>query len=179
MESEKSKMKNKVLLCGLTAALVASAACTATAPANANKTTNTTTTTTTTNTANRTTPPASNTSNTTTTTNTSTANNSSETAEGKQDFTLVNATGVEIDKVFISPHDSNSWEEDILGQDTLPDGQRVDIKFHRSEKAAMWDLRVEDKQGNSIEWENLNLLEISKVTLHYANGKATAETETE
>jgi len=90
---------------------------------------------------------------------------------------LANATGVEIDKVFISPHDSNDWEEDILGQDTLPNGQSVDIKFSRNEKAAMWDLRVEDKQGNSIEWENLNLLEISKVTLHYENGKATAVTE--
>ena len=41
----------------------------------------------------------------------------------------------------------------------------------------MWDLRVEDSKGNAIEWENLNLLEISKVTLHYKDGKATAETE--
>jgi hypothetical protein len=94
-----------------------------------------------------------------------------------QDFTLVNKTGVEIDKVFISPHDGNDWEEDILGRDTLPDGQSVDIKFHRSETAPMWDLRVEDSKGNAIEWENLNLLQISKATLHYDNGKATAEVE--
>jgi len=96
---------------------------------------------------------------------------------GAQDFTLVNATGVEINAVHISPHSANDWEEDILGQDTLPNGQRVDIHFKRGEKAAMWDLRVEDKGGNPIEWENLNLLEISKVTLHYANNKATAEVE--
>ena len=94
-----------------------------------------------------------------------------------QDFTLVNKTGVEIDKVFISPHDSDDWEEDILGRDTLPSGESVDIKFHRSETAAQWDLRIEDKQGNAIEWENLNLLQISKATLHYENGKATAEVE--
>src|SRR4029079_14156756 len=87
-----------------------------------------------------------------------------------QDFTLVNKTGVEIDKVFISPHDGDDWEEDILGRDTLPDGQRVDIKFHRSETAPMWDLRVEDSKGNAIDWENLNLLQISKATLHYDNG---------
>jgi hypothetical protein len=108
----------------------------------------------------------------------SNANTSSSSEEGaKQDFTLVNDTGVEIHKVYISPHDSNDWEEDILGKDTLPSGQSVDIKFHRNEKAAMWDLRVEDSKGNAIEWENLNLLEISKVTLHYKDGKATAETE--
>jgi hypothetical protein len=167
-------MMNKVLLCGLIAALLASAACTSTAPANANKTTNTTVTTNTTNTTNRATPPASNTSSSPASNANSTSNT---TAEGKQDFTLVNQTGVEIDKVFISPHDSKDWEEDILGRDTLPNGESVDIKFHRDEKAAMWDLRVEDKSGNSIEWENLNLLEISKVTLHYENGKATAVTE--
>ena len=170
-------MKNIVLFGVLTIALLVTAACSSTAPANTNTTT-TTTTTNTSNTANRaTTPPASNTSNTTTT-NTSNANSSaSNTAEGAQDFTLVNKTGVEIDKVFISPHSADSWEEDILGRDTLPDGQSVDIKFHRNEKAAMWDLRIEDSKGNAIEWENLNLLEISKVTLHYENGKATAETE--
>ena len=180
MESEDRKMKNTLLLCGLTAALLLTAACSSSAPANANKTTNTTTTTTTTNTSNRaTTPPASNTSSNTTSNTTSNTSSASDTAEGKQDFTLVNKTGVEIDKVFISPHTSNDWEEDILGRDTLPDGESVDIKFHRNEKAPIWDLRIEDKQGNSIEWENLNLLEIAKITLHYdkATGKATAETE--
>jgi hypothetical protein len=94
-----------------------------------------------------------------------------------QDFTLVNKTGVEIDKVFISPHDGDDWEEDILGRDTLPSGESVDIKFHRSETAPNWDLRIEDSKGNAIEWENLNLLTISKLTLHYDNGKATAEAE--
>ncbi len=98
-------------------------------------------------------------------------------ARGKQDFTLVNATGVEINRVYISPHSTNNWEEDILGQETLPDGDSVLITFDRSERAAKWDLRVEDKQGNAIEWENLNLLEISKVTLHYKNGRAWADVE--
>ena len=94
-----------------------------------------------------------------------------------QDFTLLNKTGVEIDKVYISPHDKDDWEEDILGKDTLPTGDSVDIKFHRSETAEMWDLRVEDSKGNAIEWENLNLLKISKLTLYYENGKARAEAE--
>lgn len=98
-------------------------------------------------------------------------------ARGKQDFTLVNATGVEIHRVYVSPHSTNDWEEDILGQETLPDGDSVLITFDRNERAAKWDLRIEDKQGNAIEWENLNLLEISKVTLHYKNGRAWADVE--
>jgi hypothetical protein len=172
-------MKNKMLFAVLVAGLLAlSAACSSSAPANANKTTNTTsTTTTTTNTnnagsaANANSAPASN-------TNTTSSSNSTAAQEGgKQDFTLVNQTGVEIDKLFISPHNVDDWQDDVLGQDTLPSGQSVDIKFHRKETAALWDLRIEDKQGNSIEWENLNLLEINKVTLHYKDGKGTAEVE--
>ena len=97
--------------------------------------------------------------------------------QGKQDFTLVNRTSVEINSVYITPHSSDDWEDDILGQDTLPAGESVDIQFSRKEKAKMWDLRVEDSEGNSIEWENLNLLEISTVKLFYKNGKAWAEVE--
>ena len=94
-----------------------------------------------------------------------------------QDFTLVNKTGVEIHAVYISPHDGDDWEEDILGRDTLPSGESVDIKFNRAETAENWDLRIEDSKGNAIEWENLNLLKISKATLFYENGKARAEVE--
>jgi len=94
---------------------------------------------------------------------------------GEQDFILHNNTGVEIHKLFISPHSADEWGEDILGRDTLADGESVDIKFSRHEKAAHWDLRVEDQHGNSIEWESLNLLEIAEVTLHFHDGKAWAE----
>ncbi|HWN08598.1 MAG TPA: hypothetical protein VNO50_04890 [Pyrinomonadaceae bacterium] len=147
---------NKALVCGLTAALLVTGACSsASTPPAA--------------TATPTPPPA-------TAAATQPTAPAADTA-GAQDFTLVNATGVEIDKVFISPHDSDDWEEDILGQDTLPDGQKVDVKFNRAEKSALWDLRVEDSKENSIEWENLNLLEISKLTLNYKDGKATALAE--
>jgi hypothetical protein len=98
-------------------------------------------------------------------------------AQGKQDFTLVNQTGVSINELYVSPHTSNEWEEDILGVDTLANGDSVDITFDRSEKSALWDLKVVDKSGNSITWESLNLLEISKLTLHYKNGKAWADVE--
>jgi hypothetical protein len=99
------------------------------------------------------------------------------TSGAAQDFMLVNKTGVIIDKLFISPSDTDDWEEDILGQDVLADGASLDIKFKRSEKAAKWDLKIEDSKGASIEWNDLNLLEIEKITLRYDGKKATAETE--
>src|SRR5580693_3981288 len=81
-------------------------------------------------------------------------------AAGEQDFILHNKTGVSIDKLFISPHSSDDWQEDILGQDTLANGESLKIRFGRKEKAAHWDIRIEDKEGHSVEWESLNLLEI-------------------
>jgi hypothetical protein len=96
---------------------------------------------------------------------------------GDQDFILVNKTGVEIHALHVSPADANKWGPDILGKDTLEDGQSAEIKFHEDEEAEKWDLRIEDEKGNAIEWEDLNLMKISKITLHYSNGKATAEVE--
>ena len=177
-------MKIRVLIGGLIAALllVAAAACSSTGTAN-NTTTTTTTNTTTSNAANRSTATntsssASNTANTSTTNTSNTSNTSgpSSAAEGgKQDFTLHNQTGVEIHNLQVTPHDQDDWGEDILGRDTLASGQSVEITFSPKEKAANWDLKVTDQDGNSIEWENLNLLEISEVTLHFNNGKGTAE----
>lgn len=169
-------MKKLTLIGGVAGALLLTAACSSSTTVNTSVSPNANT-----NAANRNAAPAANTAASPAASPAANANNSNAGAStsqtGAQDFTLVNETGVEIDKVFISPHDKDDWEEDILGQDTLPNGQSVDVKFHRDETAAEWDLRVDDKQGNHIEWENLNLLKISKVTLHYKDGKGTAEVE--
>lgn len=98
-------------------------------------------------------------------------------AQASQDFVLVNKTGVEIYALYVSPHSVNEWGEDILEADTMAAGETYDITFSRRERAKFWDLRVEDSEGNYIVWESLNLLEISKVTLYYKNGKATAVVE--
>lgn len=98
-------------------------------------------------------------------------------AQSAQDFTLVNKTGVEIHALYVTPHSADEWGEDILGRDTLTSDEILDISFSRSEKAEYWDLRIEDEDGEFIEWEKLDLLEISKVTLYYQNGKATATVE--
>ncbi len=93
---------------------------------------------------------------------------------GEQDFTLVNKTGIAITSLHISPHSSDEWGEDILGKDTLSDGDSLDIKFHRTETAAHWDLKISDKDGTTFTWESLNLKEISEVTLYLKDGTATA-----
>jgi hypothetical protein len=82
-------------------------------------------------------------------------------------FARKGQTGVEINSLYVSPHDSDDWEEDILGEDTLPNGKSVKITFDDRNKQVHWDLKVTDKDGNSLEWDDLNLIEISEVTLHW------------
>ena len=98
-------------------------------------------------------------------------------AQADQDFLLVNKTGIEIYALYVTPHNSDDWGDDILGADTLAANADIEIVFHRKEKAKLWDLRIEDEDGNFIEWENFNLLKISKVTLFYKNRKPTAIVE--
>jgi hypothetical protein len=95
-------------------------------------------------------------------------------AQAAQDFTVVNKTGVVISALYITPHDAEVWGDDILGADTMRDGETLDITFSRKEKSELWDLRVEDKNGAALEWEGLNLLAIDTLTLYYKNGKTTA-----
>ncbi len=96
---------------------------------------------------------------------------------GKQDFTLVNRTGFDIHEVYVSPHSSDDWESDVMGKGILVEGQSIEIKFERGDKTKEWDLKVVDKAGKGIVFEKLDLLEISKVTIHYKEDKATADVE--
>jgi len=89
-------------------------------------------------------------------------------AEAKQNFVLDNETGYEIKAVYVSPHRSDNWEEDVLGKDTLDDGQTVKIRFSRSNKTCMWDLKVVYAIDNSkATWSKIDLCTVSTITIKY------------
>ena len=87
---------------------------------------------------------------------------------GQQDFSLVNATGYEISEVYVAPSASSDWQEDVLGQDTLGDGQQANISFSRDTETCQWDLKVVYSDDNSsAEWRGVDLCELSNVTIKY------------
>ncbi|MEI6614605.1 MAG: hypothetical protein WCL37_06890 [Chrysiogenales bacterium] len=94
-----------------------------------------------------------------------------------QDFTLVNATGVTIDEVYVSPVSTKDWQEDVLDTEVLEDGEEVEISFSREEEACAWDIMIKDTEGNEIYWENIDLCEHSEITLHAKDGKVWATFE--
>lgn len=95
-------------------------------------------------------------------------NGGAQAAEAKQDFRLVNKTGYEIKHVYVSPSKSDDWEEDVLGKDTLDDGEAWNIKFHRSVTTCKWDLKVTyaDDDSSAV-WQNIDLCEVERITIRY------------
>ena len=84
-----------------------------------------------------------------------------------QDFTLYNATGYTIDKVFVSAVGKSTWGSDVMGTGTLGDGEKVDITFKSSTSACNYDLKVVYDDDDTATWNNVNLCELSKIHLHW------------
>jgi len=86
----------------------------------------------------------------------------------KQDFRLVNRTGYELKALFVAPSKSDSWGEDVLGQDVLEDGNAANIHFNPRAETCKWDLKVvyTEDDSNAI-WQSINLCEVDKITIHY------------
>lgn len=95
---------------------------------------------------------------------------------GTQDFTLVNRTGVEIYSLFISESANDEWEEDVLGDDVLPDGARIDVTFS-GRSACLWDILVTDDEGGNVTWEGIDLCETSVVILRCDDDECWADSE--
>jgi hypothetical protein len=87
---------------------------------------------------------------------------------GDQDFALINGTGYEISEVYVAPTQSSDWQEDVLGQDVLGDGQQANISFSRDTDACSWDLKVVySVDDSSAEWREVDLCTLSVVTIKY------------
>jgi hypothetical protein len=91
------------------------------------------------------------------------------------DFKLENRTGINIHSIYIASHDSDEWGDDLMEDDILRDGEDIDIEFHPKAGAKLWDLRIEDKEGNSVEWESIDPRKIEVLTLKIVKGKSIAE----
>lgn len=95
---------------------------------------------------------------------------------GTQDFTLVNQTGVEIYRLYISETSNDDWEEDVLGDNVLPDGHRLPVNFY-GRSACYWDMMIEDRDENNVTWTGINLCEASVVVLRCDDDECWAEWE--
>ena len=98
---------------------------------------------------------------------------------GNADFTLVNKTGYAINEVFISPSKKSNWGKDRLGENQFLNGQSRKFKFGDTKNCKQDIQVVFTDSGDEVEWEDINLCEVNKVTLKYnkKTGDVSAELE--
>ena len=60
---------------------------------------------------------------------------------------ITNSTGYTIMYVYVSPEDSKSWEEDVLGSEVLPNGETRRVNL-RGYKSPMFDIQVVDSDSD-------------------------------
>lgn len=80
---------------------------------------------------------------------------------------LINRTGTPLYGLFLAPSGSGSWTGDLLGGVRLDTGEGVDVAFPWGARAIWWDLRVENRQGQSVEWKNIPLRRFRQITLYF------------
>lgn len=83
----------------------------------------------------------------------------------RQDFTLVNQTGLTISELYVSSSATTDWEEDVLGRDVLAHGESVKITFDKRERECLYDIKTVDEDGDELMWTEIDLCRASRVTL--------------
>ena len=93
-------------------------------------------------------------------------------------LSVVNDTGVDIYALYASEPDVDNWEEDLLEDGIVYDGERVDIEFVITEEDLDWDFAIEDFEGNVLEFYGLSFAECdvegATLILEYDGYKGTA-----
>ena len=109
-----------------------------------------------------------------------TLQNTAAYADGdKLDFSLVNETGYGIKEVYVAPHSTDTWSQN-LSSEPLENGQTLNISFDEGLKATKWEIKIVwVDEGAPVVWMNCKLAEISKFILHYNRDTDVPSADTE
>lgn len=89
-----------------------------------------------------------------------------------QEIIVANGTGFTIHQLGLMDSNASGDAQDLLGSDTLANGEGLKINISGSPKG--WELIAVDGEGGQVNWQNLDLTGVSKITLH-ADGTANIE----
>ena len=81
----------------------------------------------------------------------------------RQDFTVTNHTGHTIVTLNVSPHTDSHWGPDILGRDTLANGEQAQVTFDRHEDQCSWDIKVTYDDGTANDLRAVDLCHTTEV----------------
>jgi hypothetical protein len=83
----------------------------------------------------------------------------------QQNFTIQNNTGHTVVTLNVSASNENSWGPDILGRDTLANGESAAITFPHGETQCNFDIKATYDDGGTTDARGVNLCQVATVTL--------------
>ena len=89
-----------------------------------------------------------------------------------QEVLIANGTGFTIQSLGLADSNAKGDAQDLLGSDTLASGEGLKININGSPKG--WELIAVDSDGGQVNWQNLDLSGVKKITLR---GDGSAELE--
>lgn len=81
------------------------------------------------------------------------------------DFVFHNHTPFPVARLYVSPANTNNWEEDVLGVSVLPSGQSIDIRFNGNYNTCYFDIMAVFTDDSYIERRGFNLCNLTDITL--------------
>ena len=78
--------------------------------------------------------------------------------------TIVNKTGFTIVEFYASAANQKDWEEDILGENTLPSGRSVPVDIDDGSGACVYDFRAVFDDGDEMVRNGVNVCKIGTYT---------------
>lgn len=79
---------------------------------------------------------------------------------------IVNNTGYTMTQFYGSNKGSKSWEEDILGSDTLPSGYSVTIDFDDGSGYCIFDFKAVFEDGDEVTQPQVNVCDLGTFTFN-------------
>ena len=87
-------------------------------------------------------------------------------AADTKDLTMVNKTGADIIVMNCSPSISDSWYNDVLGDEIWPNGTTITLDFDRWMLSDTWDFKVHYGDGTSDSWYDVDVRHVNTIILH-------------
>jgi|ERR1041385_1336826 hypothetical protein len=91
-------------------------------------------------------------------------------AADQRNVYVINGTGYGIKFLGFNTPDDDEWDENELGDNAvLPNGNGVYVKFNEADDGCVWKFRISwaDPGYPDVLWRDVNLCEISEITLKY------------
>ncbi len=77
---------------------------------------------------------------------------------------IVNETGHTMTGFYASSVDEESWEEDLLGGDTLKNGETLEADIDDGSNACVYDFKGEFADGDAVVKRKVNVCEVGTFT---------------